>query len=80
MHSGSINVKRPEDSKISNDTLNKIQRLNSWEEEEEEEEEEEWKTCIIRRKDIYQQQISTMFSYVFYKKGIDTAGLTQSNF
>lgn len=39
MHSGSRNVRRPEDSKISNNTLNKTQRFNSSEEEEEKEEE-----------------------------------------
>jgi len=37
VQSGSRNVRRPEDYKISNDTLNKKQRLSSWEEEEEEE-------------------------------------------
>ena len=34
---------------------------------------EEWRR-------IYQQQISTKFSKVFYKKGTDTAGLTKGNF
>jgi len=57
MHSGSRNVRRPEDSKISNNTLNKTQRFNSSEEEEEEEEEE-------GVEDVYNKEKRYIYIYI----------------